>query len=248
MSERVWVIGATSGIGQALAERLAQRGARLLLAARNQAACDRIATDLQQRYGAEIETRAFEATDFESHTDAFHDAVEQLGGLDGVIACQGYLANQEEAEEDFELARRMIDVNYTASVSILNLAAKYFKTKKRGWICGVSSVAGDRGRQSNFLYGATKAGMSAYLQGLRNRLYPHGVHVLTVKPGFVDTPMTYGLVNPNSPLVASPEKVADDIVRAIDLKKDVLYTPWFWRGILMVFRLIPEVLFKRLKT
>jgi short-subunit dehydrogenase len=125
--------------------------------------------------------------------------------------------------------------------------ANYLEERGRGYIAAVSSVAGDRGRQSNYTYGASKAGLSAYLQGLRNRLHPAGVHVLTVKPGFVDTPMTHGLVNPDSPLVASPEQVAADVDLAIRKRKDVIYTRWFWRAVMLVIGSIPERVFKRLK-
>ena len=111
---------------------------------------------------------------------------------------------------------------------------------------GVSSVAGDRGRQSNYLYGSTKAGFSTYLDGMRNRLYRSGVTVITVKPGFVDTSMTWGLLNPKSPLVATPERVARDIARAIRRRKNTVYTPWFWALVMLAIRLVPEPIFKRL--
>jgi short-subunit dehydrogenase len=141
----------------------------------------------------------------------------------------------------------MIDVNYTSAVSLLGLAAAHFASKKTGCICAVSSVAGDRGRQSNFLYGSTKAALTAHLQGLRNRLFRAGVAVVTIKPGFVDTAMTWGLVNPASPLVASPKRVARDMARAIERRANVVYSPWFWRWIMAIIRAIPEPLFKRMK-
>ena len=144
-------------------------------------------------------------------------------------------------------ARRAIDLNFTSAVALLAPLASYLEGRRSGYLAAISSVAGDRGRQSNYTYGAAKAGLTAYLQGLRNRLYRSGVHVLTIKPGFVDTPMTRGLVNPNSPLVASPKRVARDIDRAIRRRRNTIYTPWFWRPIMLVVRLVPEFIFKRLK-
>lgn len=249
MPERILIIGATSGIGQAIAQQLAQRGAHLVLAARDTAAAQRIADDLHHRYqNNNIAILPFEATHFDTHPDLLTQTLNHLGAIDGVIACQGYMADQTQAFNDFKLAHRMIDVNYTATVSILNIFANHLAQQKKGYICGVSSVAGDRGRQSNFLYGSTKAAMTAYLSGLRNHLFKSNVHVLTVKPGFVDTAMTFGLINPNSPIVAAPQKVADDILRAIDNQKNTLYTPRFWRLIMTFFKYIPESIFKRLST
>src|SRR5262245_32495555 len=155
------------------------------------------------------------------------------------------MAPQGEAQTSFELARRMIDVNYTSAVSLLNLAADYFEARKAGFICAISSVAGDRGRQSNYLYGSTKAALNTYLEGLRVRLAKVGVPVTTVKPGFVDTKMTRGMKGMF--LVASPARVARDICRAIRRGRAVVYTPWFWWGIMTIIRSIPDFLFRRMK-
>jgi short-subunit dehydrogenase len=157
------------------------------------------------------------------------------------------MVEQILSEVDPEQAARTIDVNFKSYVSLLNAAAMHLRERGGGFLCALSSVAGDRGRQSNYTYGAAKAGLSAYLQGLRNRLAPHGVTVITVKPGFVDTAMTWGLLKAGSALVASPQRVARDIVNAIATRRDVLYTPWFWRWIMLVIRLIPERVFKRLR-
>ncbi len=140
-----------------------------------------------------------------------------------------------------------MEINLTSAVVLLSLFANYLEDRRSGYLAVISSVAGDRGRQSNYTYGAAKAGLTAYLQGLRNRLYRSGVHVLTVKPGFVDTPMTHGRVNPDSPLVASPARVARDIDWAIRRRRNVIYTPWFWRPIMLAVRLVPEFVFKRLR-
>jgi short-subunit dehydrogenase len=132
-------------------------------------------------------------------------------------------------------------------VLLLEAAAAHLAERKSGYICAISSVAGDRGRRSNYPYGATKAGLSAYLQGLRSRLHPIGIPVLTVKPGFVDTAMIWGIVPPDSPLNAKPQRVARDIFRAIRRRRNVLYTPWFWRIIMGIVTRIPEFIFKRMK-
>ena len=138
-------------------------------------------------------------------------------------------------------------INLVSAAVILEQAADYFGRRGAGVIVALSSVAGDRGRQSNYLYGASKAGLTALLSGLRNRLHAKGVAVVTVKPGFVDTPMLYGRPLPASFLVASPDRVAADIVTAIERHRDVVYTPWYWRGIMAAIRLLPETLFKRLR-
>jgi short-subunit dehydrogenase len=155
--------------------------------------------------------------------------------------------DQAEAQADVQRIRRTYDVNLTSAASVLEPIAAHMAERGTGWIAAVSSVAGDRGRQSNYLYGSAKAGLTAYLQGLRNRVHHHGVDVLTIKPGFVDTPMTHGLLDPDSPLVASPDRVAKDIDRAIRRRRSKVYTPWFWRGIMAIIRNIPEAIFKRLK-
>jgi short-subunit dehydrogenase len=165
--------------------------------------------------------------------------------LHGVILCHGYLANQAKAQQDFDEARRMIDVNYTSAVSILNVAASYFEARQAGFVCALSSVAGDCGRQSNHIYGSTKAALNTYLEGLRVRLAKAGVPVTTVKPSFVDTRMTRG--QPGMFLVAKPERVARDICRAIRRRRGVVYTPWFWWGIMAIVCAIPTFLFNRLK-
>jgi NAD(P)-dependent dehydrogenase (short-subunit alcohol dehydrogenase family) len=238
-AESVLVLGATSGIARALALRLAARGCRLVLAGRNREELDRQAADLRLRHGIEVAVELFDALDFASHVNVFNRCVAAWGGrLDGVVLCHGHLADQRQTETDVEAARRMIDVNFTSAVSLLSAAANHFERQRSGFIAAISSVAGDRGRQSNYTYGAAKAGLTAYLQGLRNRLHRSNVTVLTIKPGFV---------NPNSPLLASPERVARDIDRAIRRRRDVLYTPWFWSPILRIIRMIPECVFKRMK-
>ena len=218
------------------------------MAGRSQEELDKCAVDLQERYQTTAFVEPFEALDFANHAIFFERCLSRFNDeLDGFVLCYGYMTDQDTTEKDFGETRRTIDVNFTSVISLLTLAANYFEQRKKGYIVALSSVAGDRGRMSNYTYGATKAGLSVYLQGLRNRLHRAGVQVLTVKPGFVDTPMTYGKLDLQSPLVASPEKIAHDISWAIRKRKDVLYTPWFWQLVMGLICALPERVFKRLK-
>ena len=248
MSDRILVLGATSGIARALCGQLARQGHQLILAARDADELERMATDLRLRYEVSVLIELFEALEFDQHEPLLRRCVERLDGpLDGVVFCCGYMPEQVKTETDFSEVQRTIDTNLTAAISILNVVANYFVRRRAGFIAAISSVAGDRGRQSNYVYGCSKAGLNVYLAGLRNRLYRSGVHVLTIKPGFVDTPMTEGLIDPQSPLVASPERVARDIARAIQRRRNQLYVPWFWRCIMTAICSVPETIFKRMK-
>jgi decaprenylphospho-beta-D-erythro-pentofuranosid-2-ulose 2-reductase len=248
MSERILILGATSDIAQAVSAALAQLGAQLVLAGRDTAECERIAQDIRTRCSAKVSCVRFDALDFESHQQMFDQAVEQADGeLSGVIACHGLLGMQAESQLDLAKARGVIDTNYTSFVSVLEIAAMYFESRPGSFICAIGSVAGDRGRQSNYIYGSAKGAAALYLQGLRNRMHSSGagVAVITVKPGFVETRMTRGAQGMF--LVAKPERVARDIVKAIRKRRSVIYTPWFWRWIMLVIRVIPEPIFKRMK-
>jgi len=248
VSERALVVGATSGIGRAIARQLASEGTALVLAGRRLQDLEKLAKDIEVRFGTAAEVMAFEATAFDTHAELFPEGQMGASGaspaLDGLVLCYGVMPDQADAERDFALAREMIDVNYTSAVSVLSLAAAYFEERGRGWICAIGSVAGDRGRPGNYLYGSTKAALATCLQGLRARLAKSGVSVTTVKPGVVDTAMTWGL--PGLPLAAAPERVARDAVRAIRKGRAVIYTPWFWGGIMAVIRSIPVRIFDRL--
>lgn len=242
---RIVILGATSGIGRALAAEYAAEGHDLRLAGRDRPELELLASDLAVRYGVEAEVFDLDALAFETH-GALAAALldEGSGRVGGVIGCLGYLGDQETAQTDGAEARRIVDTNYTAYVSLLNPIANTLEERGRGFICIVSSVAGDRGRQSNYVYGSAKAGLTAYLQGLRNRLFPAGVRVVTVKPGFVDTGMTWGM---GLSLAAPPESVARGIRKAIEGGKDSVYLPRFWQGIMLVIRMVPERIFKRLR-
>lgn len=248
MHEPILVVGATSEIAEALCHRLAASGRELIVAGRNRDALAALAADLSIRYGRQAVSEPFDALGGESPESFFERCLGRAGGgLGGVIVCYGYLPQQTAAQRDLEEQRKTIEINFTSVAALLAVAANHFAERRQGFLAAISSVAGDRGRQSNYVYGAAKGALSVYLAGLRNRLHPCGVQVLSIKPGFVATKMTAGQLDPRSPLVASPERIAADIERALRRRSSVLYTPWWWRWIMGVICLIPERLFVRLK-
>ncbi len=248
MSQNVLILGATSGIARAVVRRLARDGDCLLLAGRNEEELKRIANDVHVRAECRADTICFDALATDEHAAFVEQCIAHFDDqLDGVILCHGTMFDQAEAQNDFALAQQMIQTNYTSAVSILEPVATYMQARKQGYICGISSVAGDRGRQSNYIYGSTKAALTTYLAGLRHRMANENVQVITIKPGIVDTPMTFGVVDRNSPLVATPDRIAQDVVRAIRRGSPTIYTPWFWRCIMTIIRAVPERLFWRTK-
>ncbi|MFH1566431.1 MAG: SDR family oxidoreductase [Gemmatimonadota bacterium] len=245
-ARRALVLGASSVLAQALARQLAGRGWSLVLAGRHPQQLEPVAADLKLRHGCGAVVWPFDAEDLGAHADLPDRLAAAGADFDLAVAVFGYLGDQQRVRRDTDEMARTLNVNFVGAAVVLGHIANYLERRpgRRG-IIAISSVAGDRGRQSNYFYGAAKGGLSLYLQGLRNRLAPAGVQVLTVKPGFIDTPMTEdveGLF-----LVASPDRVATDVLRAWDRGRDVIYTPWFWRYILLVIRLIPERVFKRLR-
>lgn len=242
----VLILGANAGIGRALAAEFAAHGYDLVLAGRDLEELQAVASDLNLRNNVKVCAERVDVLNFDALETALAACVAAAGdSLEGVILCAGYLGDAEAARKDWHEARRILDTNFTGCALALEMLANRFEQKRTGFICALSSVAGDRGRQSNYLYGAAKGGLTTYLQGLRNRLYHSGVHVITVKPGFVDTRMVFG--KPKLPLVATPEDVARDIYRAVKGRRNVVYVPWFWRAIMAVVCAIPEGLFKRLR-
>lgn len=241
-----WIIvGACSAIAEATARILAARGAKLYLLARNQEKLDVLAQDLKVRGAQETVTQVFDACNYQSHLTLFNEAETKLGSVDGIFIAHGTLPDQQACEQDFKLARQEFDTNGLSVISLIAEAANYFEAKRAGHIAVITSVAGDRGRQSNYVYGSAKAAVATFLEGVRNRLAKSGVAVLTIKPGFVDTPMTDGM-DKSGPLWAQPEEVAMSIVKAIDKKRNVVYVPWFWQVIMLIIRHIPEFIFKKL--
>jgi len=241
--QTVLILGATSDMAEAIAYAYAEKGNHVILAARNSARLERTRADMEIRFGQSPAVVEFDAQDFASHGTFYGN----LPAAPDVVVCVfGYLGDNEKALADFAEARQIINVNYTGAVSILNVAANALAAKGSGTIIGISSVAGERGRQSNFHYGSAKAGFTAYLSGLRNYLFHKNVHVLTVKPGFVKTKMTAGMpLNPK--LMATPQQIAKDVVRAAAKKKNVLYSLWMWKYIMAIIRNIPEGMFKKMK-
>jgi decaprenylphospho-beta-D-erythro-pentofuranosid-2-ulose 2-reductase len=240
--ERVLILGAKSDIARALAHRFALAGHDIILAARRATDLENDAQDLQIRYKIHAEFAEFNALDYDSHP-LFYSQLDPKPA--GVVCAVGYLGDQKLAERDFGETKKLIDTNFTGCVSILNIIANDFEARKKGFIIGISSVAGDRGRQSNYIYGSAKAAFTAYMSGLRNRLQKHGLSVLTVKPGFVATKMTEGMDLPQL-LTSLPEEVAEDVFRAYKAGKDVRYTKWFWKWIMTIIRIIPEKIFKKM--
>jgi len=236
----VLILGAKSDIAKEVARIYAKHGYDLYLAARNAEELKEFANDIRIRTNREVKLLEFDILDYKSH-QSFYEGLDEKPL--GVISAVGYLGDQQRAQKDFEEAKKIIDTNYTGIVSIFNIIANDFEKRKNGFIVGISSVAGDRGRKSNYIYGSAKAALTAYLSGLRNRLYDSKVHVMTVKPGFVDTKMTKGMELPEK-LTAKPKEVAKDIYIAQQKGKDILYTKWIWKWIMLIIKMIPEWKFK----
>lgn len=238
----ILIIGAKSDIAKEVARVYAKNGYDLYLAGRDIETINDLANDIKLRSDVAVELKEFDMVDFNSHLD-FYNSLDPKPL--GVIVVAGYMAEQKECEQDFQKTLNTINVNFTGSVSILNIVTNDMEKNKNGFIVGISSVAGDRGRKTNYIYGSSKAGFSAYLSGLRNRLFNSSVQVLTVKPGFVNTKMTEGLDLPEK-LTAQPKEVANDIFKAQQSKKDILYTKKIWRLIMLIIKNIPEMVFKRM--
>lgn len=241
----VLIIGATSAIATAVARACALRGDRLYLMARSTPRLDASAADLRVRGAAEVHTAPFDAQDMGAIDAQIATAFETLGKVDLALVAHGTLPSQSQCEDDTQALLEAIQINGTATVALLNRIASHLASQGSGTLAAITSVAGDRGRKSNHAYGAAKAMVSVFLQGLRNRLFASGVQVLDVRPGFVDTPMTAGF-DKSGPLWAQPSTIAADLLRAVDRGSHTLYTPWFWAWIMRIIRGIPEFLFKRL--
>ena len=242
--QKVLVIGATSAIAQATIRLLAGKGVALFLVARDREKLAAVSEDLKARGVSNLDTAILDVLEFEQHETLVETAWSTLNGFDCVLMAHGSLPDQKGCELSSAQTRTQLDVNATATISLLTIVATYLEAQQTGCIVVISSVAGDRGRQSNYVYGAAKGALSIFLQGLRNRLHGAGVRVVTIKPGFVDTPMTQGFKK--GPLWATAERVAGDIVAAIEGRREVVYSPWFWRWIMLLIKWVPETIFKRL--
>lgn len=240
----ILILGATSDIAQSIANVYASQGYRLYLAGRSADRLNPIKTDLAIRYKADIAVYEFDAAQSHEEHMAFYNSLPAPPDL--AICVFGYLGDQEEAQKNWLETSRILTANYVGAISILNIIANDMEARQTGQIIGISSVAGERGRQSNYLYGSAKAGFSTYLSGLRNRLCKHGVHVMTVKPGFMNTRMTSGLNLPK-PLTAEPDVVAHKIVKAASKNVNTIYILPIWKWIMLIIKMIPEPIFKKMK-
>lgn len=238
------VLGANSDMAQAIARKFAQvEHANLFLASRNLETLEKRAKDIKIRYEVEAKPLFFDATDYASHPEFYKNLDPKP---DGVVLSFGYLGDQGKGQQDFKEVEQIVATNFLGAASILEIIAADFERRGHGFIIGISSVAGERGRQSNYIYGAAKSGLLVYLSGLRNRLFNKNVRVITVLPGFVNTKMTEDLDLPK-PLTAEVEEVADDVYTAYKKGKDIIYSKWFWKWIMYIIKSIPELLFKRLR-
>lgn len=243
--ENTLIIGATSAIAEATARLFAARGDKIVLLARDRERVEAMAGDLRVRGASLVECRDLDLQDMASHKHLVDAIFEEMGGIDNILIAHGTLPDQRACEKDFEQTLEALNVNAVSTLSLLTPIANRLEQQGSGVLAVITSVAGDRGRQSNYVYGACKSMVSTFLQGLRNRLFDRGVTVLDIKPGFVDTPMTNGF--DKGLLWVQPSVVARGIVKAMAGKKHTLYTPFFWWPIMFVIRLLPEFVFKRLK-
>jgi len=241
---RILVLGATSGIAEACVHLWASRGDHLFLVGRNANRLAAVAADASTRGAGFVDSAIVDLDRTDHHADLLAHAINSLGGLDIAYLALGVLGDQSKAERNFHDAAQIVHTNYTAPVSLLTWLANYCAQRHSGTLAVLSSVAGDRGRKSNYVYGSSKAGLTAFVDGLRNRIDREGVHVMTIKPGPVKTSMTDGMKGQES--FADVNKVAASIVKSIDRGQDVVYVPGKWRVIMSIVRAIPERVFKKL--
>ncbi|HTZ58192.1 MAG TPA: SDR family oxidoreductase [Acidobacteriaceae bacterium] len=243
-ASRVLVLGATSSIAIATMRQLAAPNVHFMLVARNRERLTAVAQDLRTRGSLAVDTWVTDLDDTNLHPEMLAASAERLGRIDLALIAHGVLGDQQAADADFEVAAAILHTNFMSAVSLATWLANYFQAQRAGTLAVISSVAGDRGRKSNYVYGASKGALSIFLEGLRNRVDREGVHVLTIKPGFVATPMTADV--PHNALFASPERVASGILKAVQARRDVVYVPWFWRWIMLLVCAIPDRFFKKM--
>lgn len=241
--KRILIIGGTSAIAEHCARIWAANGDAMHLVARNEQHVQTIAADLKVRGASAVTTYCSDLNDIDKYEDLLSAADNALGNVDIVLIAHGTLSNQKCCELSVKETLAEIQTNALSTISLLTLIANRFEAKQSGTICVISSVAGDRGRASNYVYGSAKAMVTTFMSGLRQRLYKSNVSVVTIKPGFVDTPMTSEFKK--GFLWSRPNGVAATIVKAIDTRKDEVYVPAFWNLIMLTIRLIPSQIFKR---
>jgi len=245
MTQSIFISGATSAMAQAFARRHASKGAAFYLLGRSEDKLDIVKQDLLARGATSVTACAADMGKVHNYLPMIENAISAMGCIDIALIAQGVMYKQEDLQKNPDLLRDMYQVNVLSAIELLTALANYFEQQKKGSLLVISSVAGDRGRQSNYAYGATKAALSVFTDGLRNRLFRHGVTVVTVKPGFVDSPMTQD-IEKGGPLWATPEKIAEDMDKTIAKGGAVLYTPWFWRYIMLIIKHVPDFIFKKM--
>ncbi len=238
--QKILIVGATSAIAEQAARLYAARGVHLFLTGRQAERLQAVAADLKLRGAAAVDTAVLDIDDLPAHGRVVEQAWKG-GAVDVVLLATGTLPDQAACEASVALTVKEFNTNGLSVIALLTLVAQ--RMQSGGVIAVISSVAGDRGRQSNYVYGSAKAALTAYLSGLRQRLAKTGVAVVTVKPGFVDTPMTRDFKK--GALWASSQAVGRGIVRAVDRRRNVVYLPWFWWGIMLIIKHVPEAIFKR---
>jgi short-subunit dehydrogenase len=243
--KKILIIGATSTIATACARLWAEQGGEFFLVARNHEKLEQTADDLRARGALAVTLHGMDATDLDAHPAMLDSCLNTLQQIDIALIAHGSRPDQKACEQDVATALLEFANNGTSVIALLTRLANQFEIQRCGTLAVISSVAGDRGRPSNYLYGTAKAAVSTFCEGLRARLFKVGVHVINIKPGFVDTPMTQDLLLPAA-LVANPAQVAQSIVKGIERKVATLYTPGFWALIMLIVRSLPQSVFKRL--
>ncbi|MDX1491111.1 MAG: SDR family oxidoreductase [Pseudohongiellaceae bacterium] len=244
--QNILIIGANSAIAKACARHYAAAACHLYLLGRDKRKLEIQEGDLSVRGAKKVDLAVLDSDSLDEQQSALEQAKKTLGVIDLVLICHGVLPDQQRCENDFSYALQQFHTNTTSTLSLLNLLAPMMSEQGKGTIAVITSVAGDRGRQSNYYYGASKGAVSIFIQGLRGKLFSKGISVIDIKPGFVDTPMT-NEIEKGGPLWSTPERVAQSITKGIDKGKPCIYAPGYWRYILLVVRLVPEFIFKRLK-
>jgi decaprenylphospho-beta-D-erythro-pentofuranosid-2-ulose 2-reductase len=239
---RILVLGATSAIAMAVTRQFVTPSAHFFLVGRSKEKLTAVAQDLLVRGALRVDMIVADLDDTQAHPQMLAVATSQLGTIDLALLAHGVLGDQAAAEREYSAAEPILLTNFLSAVSLLTWLANYCESQGRGTLAVISSVAGDRGRKSNYVYGASKAALDAFLSGLRNRCDRSGVQVLTIKPGFVATPMTAHI--PKNRLFATPEQVASGILNAVRRRRNVVYVPWFWRPIMTIIKAVPERIFK----
>ncbi len=242
--KKILILGATSSIAIAVMRQLARPSCHLFLVGRNKTKLVATAQDLATRGAGQVDICVLDLDDTKAHAHMLASAAERLGSIDMAFLAHGVLGDQDQAQAAYADAEAILHTNFMSPVSLITWLANYFEAKGSGVLAVISSVAGDRGRKSNYVYGSSKAALNIFLDGVRNRVDRHGVHVLTIKPGFVATPMTAHI--PKNKLFATPQQVASGILKAIEHRRDVVYVPWFWWPIMTIIKLVPERIFKGL--